>query len=119
MSEKVIRFSSLRSADVISHDLEDVGRVIDALIHKDNHFSFILGGSPFKEFLGRIGLQEPLHLLLPYRYIEKLNSNLIVIDKSKEELSKFINETELDSDGMRLLEERKKASKESRMLLYK
>jgi hypothetical protein len=115
----VVKFSNLRNIDVIDVEHENIGRVIDAIVHSDNHISFIIGGSPFNEFLKRIGIFQKVHMLLPYRYIYRMDSNLIKLKKQKKHLGSVLNDIILDANGVRLMDAREEASYESRLTLYK
>ncbi len=117
--EEGLLFGVIRYSEVIDSNYDNIGKIIDAIFHADDEVSFIIGGGLFKEFLKTIGITPNMHLLCPHRYIKEYKSNKIVISKSKDELSKMLNNAPLDEIGSMLDEMQKSVSRDADMILHR
>jgi len=113
-------FETIRNASVIDSEGENVGRVIDVNFHKDDNISLVLGGSPFKEFIKRIGFIPSTHFLLPSRYISKtdLTTKIITMSKNKDYLVNSFNKNIVDAQTLREMQAQKLASKEQDIKIF-
>ncbi|MHA2251144.1 MAG: PRC-barrel domain-containing protein [Candidatus Kariarchaeaceae archaeon] len=70
-------YSKLSKYQVLSKNGEKLGKIVDALIDKNDLVSFVLGDSSLVEFLERIGLMGDYDLLVPPSCISSIKEKSI------------------------------------------
>ncbi|MDH5646020.1 MAG: hypothetical protein OEZ01_08430, partial [Candidatus Heimdallarchaeota archaeon] len=89
-------FSKLRKKLVICSEGTPLGKVVDALIYKGRNIDLVLGDNPVVEFLENIGIIGDYDLLLQTESIVKIDSDVIKINKTKEDLTVLLKNQELE-----------------------
>ncbi|MCY3410183.1 MAG: hypothetical protein INQ03_00975 [Candidatus Heimdallarchaeota archaeon] len=95
-----ITFSELSKRRIKGSCGTTIGTPVDALIDIENKTSIIIGENRFIEFMEKIGLTGNYDLLLPSKYVENMNDEIIQISKTKEELKILLNNAEVKNKSI-------------------
>ena len=116
---KFYRFFDLQKKEIFDDNKVCIGQIIDIVIHKDMHISFIVGGKGFKAFLKRIGSSSNAYMVVPHRFIKNISDYNIEIHKSKEDLEKLFMGKPINPKSYREFNAQKQSSSEMKIQLQK
>ncbi|MHA2403233.1 MAG: hypothetical protein ACXADH_09615 [Candidatus Kariarchaeaceae archaeon] len=114
-----IVFSTMKKMTVYASDGKNCGRPLDVIFHSDNYVSFILGGSSWRELTDKVGLTMDIHLILPHRYIDRIEVNDIHCNTQASNLGKMLDDEMIDSDYMQKLHFQKISSDRMKLYLFR
>ncbi len=113
-----ISFTTLRTKQVFDNDGENIGQIQDVIFHRDQHISFIIGGSGLKRYLSYLGISAD-DMLVPYRYIKSVDQYNILLYKSKVELDRLFRGRPVTMKTYLSHEAQQKSSEEAEIQLHR